>query len=195
MRTGPDLELTPWTLALGAPMVVSFPAMKGKRGGQGPNSERIPQPGDAHGHVARRAAAWSRSMQRNRVASDTSKVSPWINGEEAGHIIFMGHNGSAERELVAAATGDGAVGIVVRGCMAAAVARGFSPMSPFMTMVDWNSRTKGNRSGSDSRSLVRGERHHADLCGLADRLSRESATDILKGALEKLVPPRADRAG
>ena len=68
----------------------------------------------------------ARSMQRNNVANDTSKVSPWINGEEAKRIIFIGHNGSAERELVAAASGDDAVGIVVRGCVAAAAERGFS---------------------------------------------------------------------
>ena len=114
-----------WTLALGAPMRVSFPAIKRKAGtkAQAPSAFRSPE---MRTDISLDERLRARSMQRNNVANDTSKVSPWINGEEAKRIIFIGHNGSAERELVAAASGDDAVGIVVRGCVAAAAERGFS---------------------------------------------------------------------
>jgi len=180
-----------WTLALGAPMVVSFPAMKGKKGAkaQTPSAFRSPA---MRTDMSLDERLRSRSMQRNRVASDTSKVSPWINGEEAGHIIFIGHNGSAERELVAAATGDDAVGIVVRGCMAAAVARGFSNVAIY-DHGGLNSRTEGI-----DRARILGPWFEANgimpIFVVWQTGFLESATDILKGAVEKLgVSVSADK--
>ena len=172
-------------------MLVSFPAMKGKKGAkaQAPSAFRSPA---MRTDMSLDERLRSRSMQRNSVASDTSKVSPWINGEEAGHIIFIGHNGSAERELVAAASGDDAVGIVVRGCMAAAVAWRFLQFAIY-DHGGLNSRTDGI-----DRARILGPWFEANgimpIFVVWQTGFLESATDILKGAVEKLgVPVSADK--
>ena len=115
-------------------MRVSFPAIKGqaRTKAQAPSEFRSPQ---MRTELSLDERLRARSMQRNRVANDTSKVSPWVNGEEAKRIIFIGHNGSAERELVAAASGDDAVAMVIRESVAEAGKRNFLTLSS-MTMED-----------------------------------------------------------
>jgi papain like protease len=97
-----------WTLALGAPMAITLAAEKKNK----PRQFRSP------------AASTEISLdERLRIrrplfagrAADPSAAPPWINGEEAHHIIFIGHGGRADRELVAAASGDDAVRRVIDG--------------------------------------------------------------------------------
>jgi hypothetical protein len=184
-----------WALALGAPMQVSFPVIKGrgkakaKTKTQGVSRFGSPQ---MRVEVSLDERLRARSMLRNRVAADTSTVSPWINGEEAKRIIFIGHNGSAERELVAATSGDDAVGRVVRESVATAAERGYSHIAIY-DHGGLNSRADGI-----GRARVLGPWFEANgimpIFVVWQSGLLESATDILKGAVEKLgVPVSADK--
>ncbi len=117
-----------WTLALGAPMRVSFPAIKGRTQAEGASPADVSQ-SQMRAETSLDERLRARSMLRTKVARDLSTVSPWINGEEARHIIFIGHNGAAEREHVAASSGDDAVRLVVRDCIASAARDGFSQVA------------------------------------------------------------------
>lgn len=180
-----------WALALGAPMRVSFPAMKGKTRAKLQTVSEFHSP-QMRTEVSLDERLRARSMQRNRLAIDTSRVSPWINGEEAKRLVFIGHNGSAERELVAAESGDDAVGIVVRDCVATAAERGYSHLAIY-DHGGLNSRADGL-----DRARVLGPWLEANgimpIFVVWQTGFLESATDILKGAVEKLgVPVSADK--
>src|SRR6266568_3756082 len=179
-----------WALALGAPMRVSFPAIKGKARtkAQAPSEFRSPQ---MRTELSLDERLRARSMQRNRVANDTSKVSPWVNGEEAKRIIFIGHNGSAERELVAAASGDDAVAMVIRDSVAEAA-------KEFSHIVIYDHGGLNSRADGVDRTRVLGPWFEANgimpIFVVWQTGFLESATDILKGAVEKLgVPVSADK--
>jgi len=180
-----------WALTLGAPMRVSFPAIKGKARtkAQAPSEFRSPQ---MRTELSLDERLRARSMQRNRVANDTSKVSPWVNGEEAKRIIFIGHNGSAERELVAAASGDDAVAMVIRDSVAEAAKEKFSHI------VIYDHGGLNSRADGVDRTRVLGPWFEANgimpIFVVWQTGFLESATDILKGAVEKLgVPVSADK--
>jgi len=180
-----------WALALGAPMRVSFPAMKGKPGAKSQTVSEFRSP-LMRTEVSLDERLRARSMQRNRLASDTSKVPPWIDGEEARRLIFIGHNGSAERELVAAGSGDEAVGMVVRDCVATAAERGYSHL------VVYDHGGLNSRADGLDRARVLGPWFEANgimpVFVVWQTGFLESATDILKGALERLgVPVSADK--
>jgi hypothetical protein len=181
-----------WTLALGAPMRVSFPAIKGRTQAkaQAQRTFRSPQM-RAETSLDERLRA--RSMLRTKVARDLSTVSPWINGEEARHIIFIGHNGAAEREHVAANSGDDAVRLVVRDCIASAARDGF-PQVAIYDHGGLNSRADGI-----DRARVLGPWFEANrikpIFVVWQSGLLESAADILKTALEKIgVPAAAERS-
>ena len=180
-----------WALALGAPMRVSFPAMKGKPGAKSQTVSEFRSP-LMRTEVSLDERLRARSMQRNRLASDTSKVPPWIDGEEARRLIFIGHNGSAERELVAAGSGDEAVGMVVRDCVATAAERGYSHL------VVYDHGGLNSRADGLDRARVLGPWFEANgimpVFVVWQTGFLESATDILKGAVERLgVPVSADK--
>jgi hypothetical protein len=180
-----------WALALGAPMRVSFPATKGKTRGKSEAKHEFRSP-QMRTDISLDERLRSRAILRARVAHDTSKVSPWVNGEEAKRIIFIGHNGSAERELVAASTGDDAVGIVVRESIADAAQKGFSHVAIY-DHGGLNSRADGI-----DRARVLGPwfeaNHIMPIFVVWQTGFLESSGDILKGALEKLgIPVAADK--
>jgi hypothetical protein len=180
-----------WALALGAPMRVSFPAIKGKTKGKSQDKHKFRSP-EMRTDVSLDERLRARAILRAGVAKDTSKVSPWINGEEAKRIIFIGHNGSAERELVAASSGDDAVGMVIQESIADAAQQGFSHVAIY-DHGGLNSRADGI-----DRARVLGpwfEANHIMPIFIVWQAGfLESAGDILKGALEKLgVPAEADK--
>jgi hypothetical protein len=180
-----------WALALGAPMRVSFPELKGKAGAKPQALSEFRSPA-MRTEISLDERLRSRSMQRSRAARDTSEVSPWINGEEAKRLIFIGHNGSAERELVAAESGDAAVGMVVRDCVATAAERGLS------NIVIYAHGGLNSRSDGVDRARVLGPWFEANgimpIFVVWQTGFLESATDILKGAVEKLgIPVSADK--
>ena len=180
-----------WALALGAPMRVSLPAIKGKPGAKSQTASAFSSP-QMRTELSLDERLRSRSMQRNRLAADTSQVPPWINGEEASRLIFIGHNGSAERELVAASSGDDAVGMVVRDCVATAAERGYSHI------VIYSHGGLNSRADGLDRARVLGPWFEANgimpIFVVWQTGFLESATDILKGAVEKLgVPVSTDK--
>jgi hypothetical protein len=180
-----------WALALGAPMRVSFPAIKARAGGKAQTVSEFHSP-HMRTDTSLDERLRVRSMLRNRLARDTSEVVPWINGEEANRAIFIGHNGSAERELVAATSGDDAVGMVIRGSVATAAERGYSHLVIY-DHGGLNSRTDGV-----NRARVLGPWFEANgimpIFVVWQSGFLESATDILKGAVEKLgIPVSADK--
>ena len=180
-----------WALALGAPMRVSLPALKKKAGTRAQDLSKFRSPA-MRTELSLDERLRSRSMLRNRVANDTSEVPPWINGEEARRLIFIGHNGSAERELVEADSGDDAVGMVVRDCVETAAKRGYSHLVIY-AHGGLNSRADGL-----DRARVLGPWFEANgimpIFVVWQTGFLESATDILKGAVEKLgIPVSADK--
>ena len=96
-----------WVLALGAPMLsVRSPASRTRLSLEERSALRARAP------VEVRAAA---AAKRNAVA-------PWIDGEEARHCVFIGHEGRPERELVEATNGPDSVRRVVEQGIRDAVA-------------------------------------------------------------------------
>ncbi|MCC8937416.1 C1 family peptidase [Bradyrhizobium sp. Arg68] len=180
-----------WALALGAPMEVSFPPIKPKKGAKPQTASPFRSP-KMRTDLSLDERMRARSMQRDDVAKDTSAVSPWINGEEAHRTIFIGHNGRAERELVAANSGDDAVVSVVRECVATAADRGYSHVAIY-AHGGLNSRSEGL-----DRARVLGPWLEANdimpIFVVWQTGFFESAADILKGAVEKIgVPAGADK--
>jgi hypothetical protein len=181
-----------WTLALGAPMQVSFPAIKGKTNAkaQAGRTFRSPQ---MRAELSLDDRLRARSMQRTKAAGDTSEVSPWINGEEAKRMIFIGHNGRAEREHVAANSGDDAVRMVIRDCIDTAARDGYSQVALYCH-GGLNSRLDGI-----DRARVLGPWFEANrimpIFVVWQTGLLESAGDILKTALEKIGFPAATDQG
>lgn len=177
-----------WALTLGAPMRVVSPPIKTKKGA----SKLAHEPRHFASPSMRTDLSLderlrARAILRSDVASDESAVSPWIHGEEAKHIIFIGHNGSAERELVEAGSGDAAVAVVVKQCLDRAAERGFSDLA-IIVHGGLNSREEGV-----SRTRVLGPWFEANgvmpIFVVWQTGLLESAGDILKTAAEKLVMP------
>lgn len=181
-----------WALALGAPMRVSLPAIKGKTKGKRQEQHKFRSP-EMRTEISLDERLRSGAIRRAQLAADSSKVSPWINGEEARRIIYIGHNGRAERELVAASSGDDAVGMVVRDAIATAAQRNFSHVAIY-DHGGLNSRADGI-----GRARVLGPWFEANrimpIFVIWQTGFLESAGDILKGALEKLAMPTATDQG
>jgi hypothetical protein len=177
-----------WALALGAPMRAMLPPIKGKKGAANlaAQSHHFVSP-SMRTDLSLDERLRSRAMLRSDVAGDESAVSPWINGEEAKHIIFIGHNGSAERELVEAASGDDAVALVVQQCLDRAAQQEFSDLA-IILHGGLNSRDDGI-----GRARVLGPWFEANrimpIFVVWQTGLLESAGDILKTAAEKLVMP------
>jgi hypothetical protein len=181
-----------WTLAIGAPMRVSLVAAKAERRGKQKASYAFRSP-EMRTDISLDERLRARAILRARVAKDTSSVSPWIDGEEARRIIFVGHNGSAERELVVANSGDDAVGLVVRECIGIAAQKGFSHVAIY-DHGGLNSRADGI-----DRARVLGPWFEANgimpIFVVWQTGFFESAGDILKGALEKITLPSTATQG
>jgi Arc/MetJ-type ribon-helix-helix transcriptional regulator len=124
--------------------------------------------------------------------ADKTQVSPWIEGEEAGHIIYIGHAGRAERELVAANTGDDAVRIVVEEGIKAASAKGISKIAIY-DHGGLNNRTDGVK-----RAQILGPWFEANdiypIFVVWQTGFFESAADIIRIGVEKLgmAPERVE---
>jgi hypothetical protein len=181
-----------WVLTLGAPMRVMLPPVKkkGKRKASVDANFFCSPPMRTALSLDERLRA--RAFLRSKLAEDTSQISPWINGEEAKRIVFIGHNGSAERELVAAGSGNDAVATVVRDCVNAATSRNLSSIAIYAH------GGLNNRQEGVNRARVLGPWLEANgiipIFVVWQSGFMESATDILKGALEKLgVPVSADK--
>jgi len=174
-----------WALTLGAPMRVTLPATKSKKGVMQAGHPFVSPPMRTDLSLDERLRA--RAMLHSAVASDESAVSPWTHGEEAWHIIFIGHNGSAERELVEAGSGDDAVARVIQKSLDRAADQGFSDLA-FIDHGGLNSRDDGI-----SRAKVLGPWFEANrvmpIFVVWQTGLLESAGDILKTAAEKLVLP------
>ncbi|MCK1651884.1 peptidase C1 [Bradyrhizobium sp. 149] len=177
-----------WALTLGAPMRVTLPPIKGKQSAANlaHQSHRFVSP-SMRTDLSLDERLRARAMLRSDAARDTSAVSPWINGEEAKHIIFIGHNGSAERELVEASSGNDAVAVVVQQCLDRAAQQGFSDLA-IVLHGGLNSRDDGI-----ARARVLGPWFEANrimpIFVVWQTGLLESAGDILKSAAEKLVLP------
>lgn len=174
-----------WALTLGAPMRVTLPPLKSKKGTTKAAHQFVSPSMRTDLSLDERLRA--RAMLRSDVAGDTSAVLPWINGEEAKHIIFIGHNGSAERELVEASSGDDAVAAVIQQCLARAAEQGFSDLA----IVDHGGLN--SRDDGVARTRVLGPwfeaNHIMPIFVVWQTGFLESAADILKTAAEKLVMP------
>ncbi len=99
-----------WTLALGAPMSIARPAKA--KGTPGRAVARFVSP-SARTEISLDERLRVRGPLLAGAAADPSAAPPWVEGEEQKHIIYVGHAGRAERELVPANTGDDAVRIVI----------------------------------------------------------------------------------
>jgi hypothetical protein len=100
-----------WTLALGAPMAIRHPTKaKGKRAAY--SGARFLSPG-ARTEISLDERLRVRGPLLAGAAADQSAAPPWVEGEEQDHIIYIGHAGRAQRELVSANDGDHAVRIVI----------------------------------------------------------------------------------
>jgi hypothetical protein len=173
-------------------MQVSFPAIKGKTSGKAlvERTFRCPQ---MRADLSLDERLRARSMQRTKVVRDLSEVSPWINGEEAKRLIFIGHNGRAEREHVAANSGDDAVRMVIRDCIETAARDGYSHV------VLYCHGGLNSRSDGIDRARVLGPWFEANrimpIFVVWQTGLLESAADILKTALEKIGFPAAADQG
>ena len=182
-----------WTLALGAPMRVSLVAAKAKGRGKQQASHAAFRSPEMRTEISLDERLRSRAILRARLAKDTSSVSPWIDGEEAKRIIFIGHNGSAERELVAANSGDDAVELVIRDCIGTAEQKGFSHVA----IYDHGGLNR--RADGIDRARVLGPWFEANgimpIFVVWQTGFLESAGDILRGALDKITLPSAATQG
>jgi papain like protease len=125
-----------WALALGAPMRVTLKSMKGKK------AQRKFLSPSARTEISLDERLRVSGALHADLAGDDSAASPWISGEEADHVIYIGHNGYAERELVAANDGDDAVRHVVEKAIGSAAAKGIADVAIYCH-GGLNSRTDG----------------------------------------------------
>jgi hypothetical protein len=128
-----------WALALGAPMAIEHVEPKAKGAKKGKTEPFRSPPARTEISLDERLRV-RRPLFAGR-AADESKATPWLNGEESKHIIFIGHEGRAERELVAALDGEDAVRIVLDGVREAA-ASGISKIAIY-AHGGLNSRDEG----------------------------------------------------
>jgi hypothetical protein len=177
-----------WALALGAPMRIAMESA----GQQTRSRKRASAPPLFASPFARTDDSLSDRLRRHgnlvaRVAEDTSKVSPWINGEEFGHIVFIGHNGRAERELVAANDGNHAAQVVVEEGLKIAAEKGFGHVAIY------GHGGLNDRAAGVQRARILGPWLAANgiypLFVVWQTGFLESAKDILESAVEKLFMP------
>jgi hypothetical protein len=188
VRNGNDA----WALALGAPMRVSLTAVPaaGKSGGLSERAFRSPG-GRTDMSLDERVRA--QGFLRARAVADKSNAPPWIDGEEMYRSIFIGHNGKAERELVAVNSGDEAVQLVVKKALDDAAQAGFRHIAIY-DHGGLNSRDDGVK-----RAQILGPWFEANgiipIFVVWQSGFLESATDILKIGLEKLGVPEVVMKG
>ncbi len=177
-----------WALALGAPMRIAMESARQQASGR----KRASAPPLFASPFARTDDSLSDRLRRHgnlvaRVAEDTSKVSPWIGGEEFGHIVFIGHNGRAERELVAANDGNHAVQVVIEQGLKIAAEKGFRHVAIY------DHGGLNDRAAGVQRARILGPWFAANgiypLFVVWQTGFLESAKDILKSAAEKLFMP------
>lgn len=182
VRNGDDA----WALALGAPMRVKLDAVQGKASALPKRTFLSP---GARTEMSLDERLRAEGALRARAGDDKSKAPPWIDGEEMYRSIFIGHNGRAERELVAVNSGDEAVRLVVKKAIDDAALAGFEHIAIY-AHGGLNSRDDGV-----NRARVLGPWFEANgiipIFAVWQSGFLESAADILRIALEKLgVPPR-----
>jgi len=177
-----------WALALGAPMRVAM-EFDGQQASGRKRASALPLFASPY---ARTDDSLADRLRRHgylvaRVADDTSKVSPWINGEEFGHIVFIGHNGRAERELVAANDGNHAVQVVIDRALNIAAEKGFKHVAIY------DHGGLNDRAAGVQRARILGPWFAANgiypLFVVWQTGFLESAKDILESAVEKLFLP------
>ncbi len=125
-----------WALTLGAPMRVTID-IRGRKGAD--KKFRSPS---ARTEISLDERLRVRGPLLQGAKDDASAVTPWVDGEESDHIVFIGQEGRADRELVAAATGDAAVRMVVEEGVRKAAAKGFSKIGIYCH-GGLNNRTDG----------------------------------------------------
>jgi hypothetical protein len=182
VRNGNDA----WALALGAPMRVSLEAVTGA-GKSGGLSQRVFRSPGGRIDISLDERLRAQGFLRARAVADKSKAPPWIDGDEMYRSIFIGHNGRAERELVAANSGDEAVQLVVKKALDDAARVGLQHIAIY-DHGGLNSREDGIK-----RARILGPWFEANgiipIFVVWQSGFLESAADILKIALEKLGVP------
>ena len=167
-----------WTLSLGAPMAITFATSK--RG----KARRFSSPA-ARTEISLDARLRVRRSLFAGHDADPSAAPPWVNGEEADHIIFIGHEGRADRELVAASSGDDAVRIVIEDGIRKALAKGQTKVAIY-DHGGLNDREAGvKRAQILGPWLERNGIHPIFVVWQTGFL--ESAADILRIGAEKLA--------
>ena len=178
-----------WALALGAPISIGLDHATAKTKRKS-NGEAFRSP-PARTEISLDERLRIRSPLLARAEADQSEVRPWIQGEEADHIIYIGHAGRAERELVAAQDGNDAVRIVVEG-VKTAVAKGVSRIAIY-DHGGLNNRTDGVK-----RAQILGPWFEANdihpIFVVWQTGFLESASDIIRIGIEKLgiTPERVE---
>lgn len=183
-----------WALALGAPMRVTmeFASQQAKGKKRASAGEGASAPQLFASPFARTDDSLGDRLRRHRnllacAAEDTSKVSPWIDGEEFGHLVFIGHNGRAERELVAANDGNHAVQVVIEEGLKIAAEKGFRHVAIY------DHGGLNDRAAGVQRARILGPWLIANgiypLFVVWQTGFFESAKDIIETAVEKLFLP------
>jgi hypothetical protein len=170
-----------WALALGAPMRVTIEINKEQ------TSQRTFRSPNARTDVSLDERLRMRGKLLGDVAKDTSAVSPWVDGEESRRIIFIGHNGSAERELVAANDGVHAVQIVIEDGIREAAENGYAHVAIY------GHGGLNDRNAGITRAQILGPWFEANgiypIFVVWQTGFLESASDILQTATERLIVP------
>jgi hypothetical protein len=182
-----------WALALGAPMRISVDGQSrngsGKKQAKQETTFRSPA---ARTEISLDERLRVRAPLLARVGDDPSPIRPWTNGEEANHIIYIGHAGRAERELVAANSGEDAVRIVVQDGVRKAIASGISKIAIY-DHGGLNSRTEGvTRAQVMGPWFLANDIHPIFVVWQTGFF--ESAGDIIRIGIEKLgkAPERVE---
>jgi len=182
-----------WALVLGAPMRISVDGQSrnGSAKKQAKQETTFRSPA-ARTEISLDERLRIRGPLLARVGDDPSPVGPWTNGEEANHIIYIGHAGRAERELVAANSGEDAVRIVVQDGVKKAIANGISKIAIY-DHGGLNSRTEGvTRAQVMGPWFLANDIHPIFVVWQTGFF--ESAGDIIRIGIEKLgkAPERVE---
>jgi hypothetical protein len=178
-----------WVLALGAPMRVTmaFASLQTGRKNEGAAAPPMFLSPSAKTDLSLGERLRQHGNMAANVAEDTSKVSPWIGGEEFGHLIFIGHNGRAERELVAANDGNHAVQLVIEKGLKSAAEKGYAHVAIY------DHGGLNDRAAGVKRAQILGPWFEANgiypIFVIWQTGFFESAKDIIETATEKLFMP------
>ncbi len=178
-----------WALALGAPMAIVRADPKGRGAGKSKSNIFLSPPARTEISLDERLRV-RRPLFAGR-AEDESKVSPWLNGEESNHIIFIGHEGRADRELVAALDAEDAVRLVIEDVRKAA-AGGISKIAIY-AHGGLNSRDEGVKRAQILGPWLLANKIYP-IFVVWETGFFESAGDIIKLGVEKLgiAPERVE---